>query len=377
MARDRSKRGPERPEVDAAKRRIHDDAPGEARVRGPEERTPGEDVLGEDLRAEDELLGEHARTADDLLSHAESQAVPDRIADQQRARQDVDAARERGEVLLGREAPESHGSGDLADVEDQPGFEGLREPEQTPAFGALDEPDEEGPLARDVESGAEPTDEELTGAEDELRELDVREGAPATGDVDEGLVVPVGRAAADGPGPGVDPEKVERAAAWEHAPDLERTSMILERGEGETGSLSVARPSEQARFDPISSAAYDEPTPGTIDLQVPGAGITVDRQERGSGGRRDVEPPPASVREVQRPHEAEAEADDEATRQRASTRHGRRTKKAKEPAQPKGKTKAKSRTKKEPAAERPRRKSRRSAPRREQQPGTREAGATD
>lgn len=381
MARGKSKKRPERPETDAAKRPVHDRRPGEARLRGPEERTPGEDVLGEDLRASDELLGEHPRSADDLLSHAEAEVVTDRLGEEQQARQDVAGAREeRSQLFHGREGPETLGSGDLADVEDEPGFEALREPEQVPSFGSLDEPDEQGPLARDVESGLEPTDQELKSAEEELREV-------ATGEVDElrevatGDVVPARREGArrgrrageERPGAlDVDPEAIERAAAWEHAPDLEKTSMILERGEGEAGSRAVSRPGEQAVFDPISSAAYDEPMPGAMDLRVPGAGITApNAPARGSeasrgADRRDFEPPPDSVREVQRPHEAAAAPDDEAARKRASTRHGRRTKKSKDKD-----------AEASAAAERPRRKARRSAPKREQQPGTHEAGTPD
>ena len=112
----------------------------------------------------------------------------------------ITMARDEGELFHGREGSESHGSGDLADVEEQPGFEALREPEQSPAFGSLDEPDDRGPLARDVESGVEPSDEELATAEQELREVDVREGAPATGDVDEGIVVPAKHRERWGPG---------------------------------------------------------------------------------------------------------------------------------------------------------------------------------
>lgn len=367
MARDKARRGPERPESDAAKREIRDDVPGEARVRGPEERTPGEDVVGEDLRPDDELLGERTRPIDDVLAHAESEAVPDRLAEEQQGRQDVETARGVREVARGREQPESHGSGDLADVEEQPGFEGLREPEQAPAFGSLDEPDDRGPLARDVESGLEPTDAEL-------REVDVREGAPATGDVDEGIVVPARHRERWGPAPftDTDPEKVERAEAWEHAPDLEQASMILERGEGEAVSRAVSQPVDLAQFDPISSAAYDEPLADTMDLTVPGAGITA---PTGSGGGRDIEPPPDSVREVQRPLEVAAEPNDAATRQRASTRHGRRATKKATTAEAKTKAKAKAKAKttktkkeketkakRETKAARPRRTSRRGSP---------------
>ncbi len=337
MAQGKKHEGQERrPPIEAAKERLRTDEPGHGRVRGPEERTPGEDVLGEDLRAEDELLGEHRPSSDELLAAATSVAgetAADRIAAEQRERMDAMGVRQgEGEDFRGREAPRGEGSGDLTELE---GVEGQRD------IGGT-----EGPPSHGLRSAARRTHAEGLGR------VPVRDDALDTGDVDE--VVPAGREGASalgqqrpaaddelGPAESPDAEALERRAAWEHTPDLERVGMALERDEGAAEPLQVTKPVDLAAFDALSNAAYDETTDllsrgelsgGEKPGEAPGPGARMDRQERTAGVKEpgpasaELEPPPGSVVEAEhaRAGRTGAADEEETSRKRATTRRTRK-----------------------------------------------------
>lgn len=310
MAKGKMRTGQEhRAAADAAKDRIDPSRPGQARMRGPEERTAAENLLGEETRASDELLGDDRRSSDELLAAAaegvQTDLVSDRMADEQTVPGD----------------------------EDQSGKAGLRGVEE-----------ESGGGLEGVETGVDAPSRGLQGAARNASAPNlgmVREGAADTGDVDEGVDVPAGRegassfgsgrAAADeelGEGEGPtggewpDAEALERKEAWEHAPDLEKTAMQLERGEREAASWAAHRPADEAAYDELSNTAYDER--GSDEDEEPEArGARLASQERttrvippsettaiGSDrplshgqavqGRGETEPPPDSVLEVER-----------------------------------------------------------------------------
>lgn len=337
MVRGKKNEGQERrPPIEAARERLRSEQPGHGRVRGPEERTPGEDVLGEDLRAGDELLGEHRPSSDELLAAATSAAeetATDKIAAEERERMDAQGVRmHEGEDFRGREAPRGTGSGDLDDLGDEEGQEDI-------GGTSAGEPPSHG-----LRSAARRTHAEGLGR------VEVRAGAPDLGDEDEGVIVPAGREGASALGqqrpaadeqlgpaesPDADAEAVERREAWEHAPDFERAGMELERDEGAAEPLPVTRPVDLARFDELSNAAYDEPTDllsgGEKPGEAPGPGTRMDRTERTAGVKEpgpasaELEPPPESVREAEHGVAGEEVADEEeTTRKRATTRRSRK-----------------------------------------------------
>ncbi|MCO5168489.1 MAG: hypothetical protein M9894_19290 [Planctomycetes bacterium] len=308
MARGKKRKGQgRRAPVEAAKRPLRGEGAG--RVRGPDERTPGEDVLGEELRADDELLGEDRRRMDEVLAEAiEGDVVSDRIAAEERERMEAAGVRQQA-GFTGREAPRGEGSEDLSDLaEQEPVIAGTHGP---PSHGLRTAARHaHAPGLGDVDVRDEPPGDVPAG----------REGASAFG---KGLP-----AAEEELGPAESPgaEALERAAAWEHTPDLERTSMELERGEGEPAARAVIRPVDQARFDEAASSAYDEPTGGERPGEAPGPGARMDRTERTAGVPApgpatggELEPPPASVREVQHAHDEGAAP---ARRPRRASRRG-------------------------------------------------------
>lgn len=299
-----------RPPIEAARVPV----PGAARVRGPEERTPGEDVLGEDTRASDELMGEARSTPDQLIVRAraaEGVVVSDELAAAERERmRAMGVAREAEDVEPERTAAELEAA----------------------AFAAEELEEAEG--GEELEEGEEPASPGLRAATERatapgLGRVPVREGAERPSDVPAGregaAVVGRGRPAAEDEVLDLeDTEMVERHEAWEHAPDLERTSQQLESGAGEREALSVIRPMDQARFDSEANAAYDE--------EVRGAEPRLDRQERTAAtpapgpatttGREEHEPPPQSVLDVERAepsaHAAAAPAKRRARRTKAA-----------------------------------------------------------
>lgn len=334
MARGEKRHGQEhRPPIEPAKRASSEREPGGGRVRGPEERTPGEDVLGEDLRADDELLGEHRRSSDALLEAAIGGArelAGDRFAAEEHERMEAQGVRRgAGEDFQGRVASRRTGAGDLDDEE---------------AAAGEDIGGAEGPPSHGLRSAAARTHGRGLG------DLEVRGAAPDAGDAD---VVPAGRegaatlgqgrAAADdllGPAEAPDAEALERAAAWEHTIDLERAGRELERDEGAAEPLEVTRPVDAARFDELANAAYYEQSPtdllsgGERPGEPLGPGARMDRTERTAAikapgpAAEELDPPPESVREVQHGaagRGAEDEDDDDAAaRARATKRRTRR-----------------------------------------------------
>lgn len=319
-----------RPPIEAAKHPV----PGASRVRGPEERTPGEDVLGEDIRARDELVGEDRSSPDQLLQRARAAApeiASDRIAELERKRMK--------EMGVHQEGGGSGGTG--GDISDEPGFRGAEEPAGSPGFRDLEEPEDApgfggeqprsvpGTTKESASHGAR-TSAQRTHAQGLGRTpVREREGEGEVSDVPAGRegasAIGRGRPAADeelGRAETSDPEAIERREAWEHVPDLERTSNELESGEGEARPVAVTRPVDRASFDEQANAAYDE--------DIPGAGTTQDQQERtasvpapgpATAGRAEIEPPPQSVIDVER---AEPAAEEGA----APKKRARRTKKA-------------------------------------------------
>lgn len=326
MARGKKRAGQgRRAPIEAAKEPIDERTPGRGRVRGPDERTPGEDVLGEDLRPDDELLGDDRRRPDEVLADAVGgEVVSDRIAAEERERMEAAGVRQQG-GSGGREAPSGEGSGDLADLGDladeQPSIAGTHGP---PSHGLRTAARRaHAPGLGDVSVRDEPPGVVPAG----------REGASALGH---------GRPAAEeelGPAESPDAEALERAAAWEHTPDLERAGMSLERGEGEPPARAVTRPIEQAAFDEGASSAYDEPGGGERPGELPGPGARMDRTERTAGVQApgpaaggETEPPPASVRDVQ--HAREDQGTASRRPRRASRRGGGETEKRKKKGTP-------------------------------------------
>lgn len=310
MARGKKRAGQRRrAPIEAAKEPIDERTPGRGRVprvRGPDERTPGEDVLGEDLRPDDELLGDDRRRPDEVLADAVTdEVVSDRIAAEQRERMEAAGVRQQG----GREAASGEGEGDPGDDDDaEPSIAGTHGP---PSHGLRTAARRaHAPGLGDVDVRDEPPGVVPAG----------REGASAFGH---------GRPAAEeelGPAESPDAEALERAAAWEHTPDLERAGMTLERGEGEPPARAVTRPIEQAAFDEGASSAYDEPGGGERPGELPGPGARMDRTERTAGVQApgpaaggETEPPPASVRDVQHAREDQGTA---ARRPRRASRRG-------------------------------------------------------
>jgi hypothetical protein len=319
-----------RPEVDAAKDPVRPEQPGHARMRGPEERTTAENLLGEETRASDELLGDDSRSSDELLAAAaegaQTDLVSDRIADE-----------------LG--ANESEETGGATVPSDDEGVE-----EESGAETGVETP------SRGLQGAAKNAAAPGLGRTTHLA------GAADTGDVDEGVDVPAGREGASALGAGrpaadeelgegegptggewPDAEALERKEAWEHAPDLEKTAMQLERGEREGTSYSVHRPADEAAYDELSNTAYDEvgdededaeergarmvsqerttivKPPGAIETSAIGSSRPMSQgqamQERG-----ETEPPPDSVLEVER---ADTTGDDGAPKKKTRKKTSR------------------------------------------------------